>query len=207
MTRKILTTILATIISIIFTQCSNSQEGESNKKKYEYVYEEVTEFTGGYRKTFNDEQDVQIEAATQFGITPTDDEGINAAIADSALVKIYDCDLYYLHDVSYPHLTPAAADVLAQIGRMYQKRQNDRLRVTSCMRTQEHVKKLRRRNRNATENSCHLYGTTFDISYAKMESNRRKDLACVLQSLRNAGYIYVKYEIKQPCFHITVRRK
>lgn len=208
MTRNILLTILAITLTLSFTQCSCSEDHKSVEKKvYEYKYEEVTDISTSYRQLFNDEQDVQIEAATAYGIEPTDDEGINAALADSTLVRINDCDLYYLHDVTYPYLTPAAADVLMQIGRMYRQRRDDKLRVTSCMRTLEHVEKLRHRNRNAIANSCQLYGTTFDISYSKMERDRRKDLACVLQSLRNAGYIYVKYEAKQPCFHITIRRK
>ena len=42
-----------------------------------------------------------------------------------------------------------------------------KLLVTSVLRTKEDVRKLRRYNHNATENSCHLYGTTFDIAYNK----------------------------------------
>ena len=74
---------------------------------------------------------------------------------------------------------------------------------------------LRRRNRNASDNSAHQYGTTFDISYIRFmpgQSDYRLNDECmknvlgeVLNDLRNRGRCYVKFERKQSCFHITVR--
>ena len=37
--------------------------------------------------------------------------------------------------------------------------------LTSALRSDESIKSLRRRNTNASENSAHRYGTTFDIAY------------------------------------------
>ncbi len=156
-----------------------------------------------YATYFNDEQDVQIEAAEKMGVTP------GTPLNSGQYVKLHNTSKYYLHDVSFPYLTPLAADLLAKIGELYQSEIGDtgsRLRVTSCLRTPDAVKKLRRRNVNAVENSCHLYGTTFDISYSRMEPEEKKALAKVLSRLRESGYCYVKHERKQPCFHITIRK-
>lgn len=174
-----------------------------------YTYKMVERVDENYAKVFTDNQARQFPAAKKFGIKPTDESGIKKAVADGGLVKIEDCNLYYLSQVTYPYLTPSAEDLLAQIGMMHQANMNgsrSRLRVTSCLRTEEHIRQLRTGNGNAVENSCHLYGTTFDISYKYLSEKQRQALARALQSLRKAGYCYVKYEINQPCFHITVRQ-
>ena len=89
-----------------------------------------------------------------------------------------------------------------------------RIVVTSVLRTEEDVTRLRRSNHNATEQSCHLYGTTFDINYNLYNAEKRKSapddklkfvLSEVLDDLRQQGRCYIKYEVRQPCFHITVR--
>ena len=91
--------------------------------------------------------------------------------------------------------------------------------VTSVLRTKDDVQKLRNRNQNATENSCHLYGTTFDLCYNRYitvedpegPSRRavRNDtlkwvLSEVLRDFRQQKRCYIKYEVKQGCFHMTV---
>ena len=97
----------------------------------------------------------------------------------------------------------------------------NKLVVTSVLRTEEDVRKLRQGNINATENSTHRYGTTFDLSYwryVKVPELRerpyadvppeylRATLSQVLKDLHDEGACYVKYEKKQNCFHITVRK-
>ncbi|MBR3496051.1 MAG: hypothetical protein IKH37_04895, partial [Prevotella sp.] len=91
--------------------------------------------------------------------------------------------------------------------------------VTSVLRTKDDVAKLRNYNKNATENSCHLYGTTFDISYNRYVTvqppgeHRRQVgndtlkwvLTEVLNDMRNNRRCHIKYEVKQGCFHITTR--
>ncbi len=91
--------------------------------------------------------------------------------------------------------------------------------VTSILRTKDDVAKLRTRNGNATENSCHLYGTTFDICYNRYkqiqtEKQPRRQVqndtlkwvfSEVLRDFREKNRCYIKYEVKQGCFHITVR--
>ena len=86
--------------------------------------------------------------------------------------------------------------------------------VTSVLRTGSSVKKLRKSNGNASANSAHVYGTTFDVAYARFKKDGRKEapkeklksvLADVLQDLRLQKKCYVRYEFKQGCFHITTR--
>ena len=90
-----------------------------------------------------------------------------------------------------------------------------RLRVTSLTRTENNVKCLRRRNRAATEQSCHRYGTTFDISWTRFDArdssyivsleDLKNILAEVVYDFRRQGRCYAIFERRQGCFHITVR--
>ena len=97
-----------------------------------------------------------------------------------------------------------------------------KLVVTSVLRTEEDVARLRKGNINASENSTHRYGTTFDLSYwryVKIPELRgrpyedvppeylRAVLSQVLKDFHDKGNrCYIKYEKKQNCFHITTRR-
>lgn len=183
---------------------------------------------GSYRKEFNDSNKVQLAAANRYGIQPVQ----NRAEADSLrqeLVLLKDVDTYAIDTLkhSIPYLTYGAKAVLDRIGQnfrdsLYAKgRIPYRLVVTSVLRTRDDVAVLRRRNVNASENSTHCYATTFDITYARYVPSSlpkpsglrdiepwemKKVLAEVLRDLRNEGLCYVKYEFKQPCFHITARR-
>ena len=90
-----------------------------------------------------------------------------------------------------------------------------KIRVTSILRTEGSVAKLRRVNRNASDASAHQFGTTFDISYSKFmccdssyvirQEDLKNILGEILNNLRNEGRCFVKYEVKQGCFHITAR--
>lgn len=167
---------------------------------------------GSYSSIFNDKQSVQMIAARRMGITPITEDGIEGEIKTGRLENLKTSTNLYYHfpaKYSYTVLTPEAKDLLFQIGKMYQKNLGNkyiRLRLTSCLRTEKTVQKLRKVNGNAVKNSCHQYGTTFDLSYNFMNNRQKNALASALQSLRQSGYCYVVYEVKQPCFHITVRR-
>ena len=79
--------------------------------------------------------------------------------------------------------------------------------------TMDDVAKLQRHNQNATERSCHLFGTTFDICYNRYravtqpvrDDTLKYVLSEVLRDKREEGRCYIKYEVKQGCFHMTVR--
>lgn len=167
------------------------------------------EIGSNYASIFTDRNALQLTAANKMGIAPQEDESsIAQFVREGKLVKLKSCR-YYHSTATMPYLTPEAADLLAEVGRRYKKELGsvfDVPTVTSMFRTTKYVKELQKRNGNAVKNSCHLRGTTFDITYARMNAREKRAMAQTLADLRNAGYCYVVYEVNQPCFHITVRK-
>lgn len=179
-----------------------------------------------YLEAFPDSQQVQIQSAMKWGVSSVYNRE-EAEERKQELVYIGASPYYHVDRMyrSIPYLVPRAAALLNDMGRAYY----DSLQlkgiplhqfiVTSVLRTKEDVEKLRRYNGNATENSCHLYGTTFDICYNRYHTvappgeRRRlvrddslKYVLCeVLRDMRRDGRCHIKYEVKQSCFHITVR--
>lgn len=179
-------------------------------------------------RTFSDLNEVQLEAAERCGIPPVASRE-DAEHRTKELVRIESNALYVVDSLTYsiPYLTPAAAQLLTDIAAAFQdslraKGLNPNLPiVTSVLRTDEDVARLRRRNVNASENSAHRYATTFDIAYARYFKVEKLDrhpyesvspdvlklvLAQVLRDIRRSERCYVKYERKQACFHITSRQ-
>lgn len=175
-----------------------------------------------YSEMFPDMNDVQLEAAKSNGLR-NPDKLVNPE-SSVELVKVETCEAYVVDSLrhSKPFLVPQAEKLLMYIGHRFDEIQTEygikrRVRplVTSLLRSRSDVGRLRRVNRNATENSCHLYGTTFDISYTRFvdqngivvasNSKYKELLAKALYELRFEGLCFVRYERRQPCFHITVR--
>ena len=180
-----------------------------------------------YAEAFPDTNAVQLAAAQRWGVSPVRDRE-DAESRKRELVYVGSNPYYHVDKLysSIPYLVPHAANLLQDIGEaffdsLYVKGLPlHRIIVTSVLRSQEDVVKLRRRNGNATENSCHLYGTTVDICYNRYETVEdpagparravRNDtlkwvLSEVLRDMREQGRVYIKYEVKQGCFHMTVR--
>jgi len=173
-----------------------------------------------YKATFPDSQAVQIVAAERWGVRPVKNRE-DAEKRKKELVFV-GANTYYHVDPLYssiPYLVPRAAILLEDIGKafydsLYVKGVPfNQLIVTSVLRSESDVVKLRRRNGNATERSCHLFGTTFDICYNRyyavtqpVRDDTLKWVLCeVLRDMREQGRCYIKYEVKQGCFHMTVR--
>lgn len=174
------------------------------------------------KEIFNDSNALQLVAAEMNGFRPITTLR-DAYRIDKPLVRIFSCDAYMLDDLSasVPYLVPKAAQLLKEIGYAFQdtvqKRggKKYRIKVTSVTRTNYSVAKLMRRNRSATENSCHRYGTTFDISWVKFDcmdpsmvislEDLKNILAEVVQDFRRQGRCYAIFERKSGCLHITVR--
>lgn len=166
-------------------------------------------------RDFNDINDTQLAAAKRLGIHPLKSRDDLSSVR-SRLVELKETR-YYLVDPlthSIPYLVPDAADFLTALGQLMQEYNgtHSRFIITSVLRTGSDVKSLSRSNANASQNSCHSYGTTFDITYNRFDRKGitndirlKADLARALYDLRKAGHCYVKYEYKQACFHITVR--
>ena len=180
-----------------------------------------------YKTAFPDTNSVQLAAAQRWGVKPVKNRE-DAEARKSELVYIGSSPYYHVDPLhqSIPYLVPRAAVLLQDIGQaffdsLYIKGVPlHRFIVTSVLRTQDDVARLRRFNGNATENSCHLYGTTFDICYNRYETvedpvgprrRRVRDdtlkfvLSEVLRDMREQGRCFIKYEVKQGCFHMTVR--
>ncbi len=196
----------------------------SNKKQDNIIYNnlENIHLFENYTTAFNDSNDIHLSVAQNIGITPmlTRDE-IQSQIDFLELIDTN--DFYKLDSLTHsiPYLVPKAKNLLDKIAFNFQdslkskKGYPHKIIVTSVLRTDEDIKKLRKRNGNSSEASAHSYGTTFDITYiryeavdtvAKIPANKLKTvLAEVLRDLKSDDLCYVKYEKKQGCFHITAR--
>lgn len=173
-----------------------------------------------YKAAFPDSQSVQIVAANKWGVRPVKNRE-DAEARKKELVYVGESPYYHVDPLhsSIPYLVPRAALLLQDIGQafydsLYMKGVPiNQLIITSVMRSMEDVRKLQRHNGNATDNSCHLYGTTFDICYNRyhaVDREVRNDtlkwvLSEVLRDIRRDKRAYIKYEVKQGCFHMTVR--
>lgn len=175
-----------------------------------------------YAEAFPDSNHVQLVAAQRWGVSPVKDRA-DAETRKNEVVYIGSSPYYTLAhlDASIPYLVPHAAILLEDIGRNFFDSLHvkglplHQMVVSSVLRSEADVTRLRRSNKNATEQSCHLYGTTFDINYnqyvavvpkGEIPSDKLKYvLSEVLRDLRQQGRCYIKYEVRQPCFHITVR--
>lgn len=130
----------------------------------------------------------------------------------------YELDTMYY---SYAFVTPATKALIDTIAARFQQKlvfsdlKGVRFTITSLLRTESSVARLRKRNRNALKNSAHLHGTAFDVSYSTYFFDRavskaeasylREILAEALFELRKEKKCWVTYEINQTCFHVVSR--
>lgn len=176
-----------------------------------------------YERSFNDMQDKQKKAALLNGL-PTFksraqiEEQYKKLRRSNKLVLIESNSKYIVRDLTYssPYVVPKVEELLNDIAERFQQKTQSKSRfmVTSVLRTEEDIAKLRRVNGNASAASCHCNATTIDISYVRFdkdESRPREDyqlrmaLAQTMHELRKEGRCYIKIERKQYCYHITVR--
>lgn len=208
---------------LLFTTCgsgnSSAQEEEKETKK---VY---TTFRSGYGKNFNDLHDLHIDAAIKNGVGPLTSRDDTLKYARELQRIPAELDIYRVDRLkhSVPFLVPKASSLLTQICLNFRDSLNSknlplyRPIITSITRTDDDVKSLSRRNSNASDNSAHRYGTTFDMSWIRFDKINPTDprtlddgrlkfvLAQVLFDLMQRDKCYIKHERKQSCFHITVR--
>lgn len=206
-------------IILLFVTACKGNEPEPVKEPTAYK-----RFRGSYN-SFNDMPELHLEAAINKGITPMTSR-TDTAKHIARLVRIPD-ELHIYRTAklthSVPYLVEDASKLLIRIGFNFKdslrnkKLPDYKLVLTSVTRTQEDVKSLTKRNINASENSVHCYGTTFDISWKRFDKLGPKGdddispeklklvLAEVLHDLRERGRCYIVHEKKQACFHITVR--
>ncbi|WP_294480290.1 DUF5715 family protein [uncultured Bacteroides sp.] len=180
-----------------------------------------------YRRSFPDLNEKHLAVAKTIGIRPLADRDAAEDLKEM-LIYITENDFYTVDSLTHsiPYLVPKASALLDTIGSNFldsltAKGLNpNKVIVTSVLRTQNDVKRLRRRNGNASANSAHCFGATFDVSWKRFKKVEDSDgrplqdvgsdtlklvLSEVLRDLRQADKCYIKYELKQGCFHITAR--
>ena len=211
----------------VFSACG-SGDGDRTVKSEPIVEDTMVAYPGrtfSYKDKFRDTQAKQEQAAKALGLATPPQNRQEAAKMRSRLTLIQTNENFIVDSLTHsiPYLVPAAAAELESIGKEFADilQRNGlphyRFYVTSVLRTKDDVKQLQKSgNINATSNSCHCYGTTFDLAYYRYdkvtrtreymhEDNIKLVLGQVLLNHQRAGKIYVKYEHKQACFHITVR--
>lgn len=180
-----------------------------------------------YKRSFPDLNEKHLAIAQNIGIKPLEDRE-EAESMKEQLIHITDNKFYSVDSLTHsiPYLIPRASELLDTIGSNFldsltSKGLNpNQIIITSVLRTNKDVKRLRRRNGNASANSAHCYGATFDVSWKRFKKVEDEDgrplqdvssdtlklvLSEVLRDLRQADKCYIKYELKQGCFHITAR--
>lgn len=178
-------------------------------------------YLGSFTRDFGDLNDLQLEAARTIGIRPA---ATRAELRTrERLVPVEDSPVLSIDHLTHSQalLVPEAAVLLSEIATRFADDLSRKhlpaysIIVTSMTRTEEDVKSLRRRNGNASNQSTHAYGTTFDISWKRFHKEDPLDprdlspeelkhlLATVLAEFRSSGRCYIKHEKNQACFHIT----
>ena len=214
--RRALHLILAGLVLLIALIClaRHCEQREPEPSRY---YPSIRNL----KAQFNALNPVHLEAGRSLGLTepPESREDINTW----RLREIKDCRYYVVDrlDYSVPYLTRGGARLLDEIGENFRDSLEAkgmipvRFKLSSVLRTKDDVRRLRRSgNVNASENSSHCYGCTFDIAWASYDLPKRYNatwdqyrgvMAEVLRDLRAEGKCYVKFEAKESCFHITSR--
>ena len=217
--------VLLAILLMVLGACGSDS---SKNQRAEIIEDTLVSYPGrtfSYKDKFRDTQSKQEQAAKAIGLSTPPQNRQQAAKMRSQLSLIKTNENYIVDSLTHsiPYLVPKAAAELESIGKEFAdilQRNNlphYRFYVTSVLRTKDDVKYLQKSgNVNATTNSCHCYGTTFDLAYYRYDKvtrtrkymhqdNIKLVLGQVLLNHQRAGKIYVKYEWKQACFHITVR--
>lgn len=214
--RRVLHLILAGLVLLIALIClaRHCEQREPEPSRY---YPSIRNL----KAQFNDLNPLHLEAGRSLGLAepPESREDIDTW----RLREIKDCRYYVVDrlDYSVPYLTRGGARLLDEIGENFRDSLEAkgiipvRFKLSSVLRTKDDVRRLRRSgNVNASENSSHCYGCTFDIAWASYDLPKRYNatwdqyrgvMAEVLRDLRAEGKCYVKFEAKESCFHITSR--
>lgn len=223
---RLLVAGITALAVISFCGCGG---GKASQAETEIVEDNLVAYPGrtfSYKLKFNDLQSKQHAVASAIGLPRPPKDREDAARMRKQLVEIKTNANYIVDSLTHsvPYLIPSAKRELDSIGAEWADilRRNGlphyRFYVTSVLRTQEDIKYLQRSgNINSVTQSCHCYGTTFDLAYMRydkvthtrdymVEDNLKLVLGQVLLNEQRKGHVFVKYEAKQSCFHVTCRR-
>ncbi|MDP4224480.1 MAG: DUF5715 family protein [Bacteroidota bacterium] len=193
----------AWMTSFLSRKCNNYQQSYSTK-----LNDRIVEYSTSARST---------------GIeTSSDATDIREKVSSGQLFRVRSGRYYEIENLthSYPYLTRDSKMLLYEIGKRFRGKidkrgfKGSRFIVTSMTRTSEETRKLGRTNINASNNSPHLYGNAFDISYAHFSFRKlyvtecdkwymKEALAEVIYKLKEENKCWATYESRQGCFHIV----
>jgi uncharacterized protein YcbK (DUF882 family) len=152
------------------------------------------------------------------------DKDLRQRIFAGKLVKVTGGTKYSIDRLTFssPYLTRDARDLLDEISERFREKASQKgingakFIITSMTRKTEHLKSLRRFNTNSSENSPHLYGNAFDITYKRFEARKwmltncdqkflKDALGEVIYQLRAEKKCFATYERMQNCYHVVAR--
>jgi hypothetical protein len=153
-----------------------------------------------------------------------DKKELEKRISEGKLVKVKSGSSYVIEKMtfSYPYVTGDSRQLLDDIARRLTEKSSQkglngvRFFITSMTRKSDDIKILRRFNGNASQNSPHLYGNAFDISYKRFIARKlfltncdkkflKEALAEVIWQLRAENRCWATYEKVQNCYHVVSR--
>jgi len=163
---------------------------------------------------FTDNIQVHQLAYNNDGIKPQNrDSDLDKLSKSGKLKKLETGNLFIVRNARFsrPYLLPKAHTFIEDLALKYEKScKSDsikyiRFTISSLTRSKESVTQLMKNNDNAIQNSSHLKGKTFDISYRSFNGNKKQTKAfiAVLNALKKQNRCYVKFE-RNGCLHITV---
>jgi len=191
-----------------------------------YFSEEcVDKYQQVYSKKLNDRIVDYIDQSKLTGIKPCNNENdLITLFVSGELSKVKEGWRYLFGDMdnSYPYLTRDSKKLLNEISRRFRRNLKDdnlwstKFIITSMTRTTENVQELSKSNINVSENSPHMYGNAFDISYSSFKIGKRHITECdewylkealaeVISELRDEKRCWATYEKSQGCFHVVSR--
>ena len=178
-----------------------------------------------YSKKLSDRIVDYYSEASKGGITTCKTEAdIKKLVRRRELFKVSSRNLYLVADMdnSYPYATKETRKLISEVGRRFKKKissyglKGSRFFITSLTRTTDNVRDLKKTNGNVSDNSPHMNGNAFDISYARFSYRKvvvtscdewymKEALAEVIWQLREEKKCWATYEKNQGCFHIVTR--
>jgi hypothetical protein len=178
-----------------------------------------------YSRKLNDRVPDYSASARASGIERCANENdIEKRVSSGQLLRVSSSRRYKVEDLthSYPYLTRESRKLLKEIGKRFAEKvaadglKGSRFVITSMTRTSEMIKSLGKTNINASDNSPHLNGNAFDISYTRFTFRKltvtecdkwymKEALAEVIWELRQEKKCWATYEKQQGCFHVVSR--
>jgi hypothetical protein len=153
-----------------------------------------------------------------------DENDLKNRLSEGKLVKVRSGNRYLVERMIYssPCVTKEGKILLDEIARRFGEKVSQkglkgaRLIVTSMTRKSENIRTLRKNNSNSSENSPHLYGNAFDISYKRFTVHKwmltncdrkylKDALGEVIWQLRKEKKCFATYERIQNCYHVVAR--